>query len=323
MKSGIYIIRNKTSNKVYIGQSVDVKRRLSTHKSLLERGKHENDYLQKSFNKDGIENFEFKLIELCNKSELDYKERYWIKYYDSMNRDKGYNMESGGNENKEFSQDRIDSITGKGNPMFGKHHSNKAKESIMKANRGHNNKLTELEVAEIKEKLFLGHEVNKLANEYNVAKSTISKINKCINWSWVREDLNSKLLNKDETFKKEVIKLYNEGNSITKICSIYNKDNRTIKNIVKDLFDKKESERLNRNDKLIKDFDAGLSKNEIIKKYNISNTTYIRLTREAFNKKKIALINKAKELKSKGMLNKDIAKELNIHRTTVTEYLKK
>ena len=28
-------------------------------------------------------------------------------------------------------------------------------------------------------------------------------------------------------------------------------------------------------------------------------------------------------MKSKGVLNKDIAKSLNIHRTTVTEYLKK
>ena len=323
MKSGIYIIKNNISNKVYIGQSVDVNRRISAHKSLLKRNKHENDYLQKSFNKDGAENFEFKLIELCDKSELDYKERYWIKYYDSMNREKGYNMESGGNENKEFSKDRIESIKGKGNPMYGKHHSDKTKESIMKANRGHNNKLTEKEVSEIKEKLSFGNEVNKLAKEYNVAKSTISKINKCINWSWIREDLNLKLLNKDLEVKNKAAQLYKEGKSIKYICSVLNKDHRTVKNMVEDLFYKKESDRIKRNAEIIKDFNSGLSKKEIIKKYNISNTTYIRITSDAFNKNKNDLINKVKELKNKGMLNKDIAKELNIHRTTVTEYLKK
>lgn len=50
MKSGIYIIKNNHDGKVYIGQSVDIKRRINHHKRQLIKGVHKNTYLQRAYN---------------------------------------------------------------------------------------------------------------------------------------------------------------------------------------------------------------------------------------------------------------------------------
>jgi group I intron endonuclease len=62
MGCGIYRIINKTNNKIYIGSSVNILSRFSKHKSLLKHNKHDNDYLQNSYNKYGLENFLFEII---------------------------------------------------------------------------------------------------------------------------------------------------------------------------------------------------------------------------------------------------------------------
>jgi len=45
----------------------------------------------------GIDNFSFEVIEECSLEELNDKEKYWIKYYDSHNSSNGYNLTDGGN----------------------------------------------------------------------------------------------------------------------------------------------------------------------------------------------------------------------------------
>lgn len=51
MESGIYIIQNTNDGKVYIGQSVNINRRLKDHIRLLKLGKHKNTYLQRAYDK--------------------------------------------------------------------------------------------------------------------------------------------------------------------------------------------------------------------------------------------------------------------------------
>lgn len=94
MSIGIYKITNKINNKVYIGQSVDIIQRWKEHKSYAFCEKREcyNNHLYCAIRKYGLENFNFQIIEECNKDKLDMKEQYWIKYYDSINPDKGYNL---------------------------------------------------------------------------------------------------------------------------------------------------------------------------------------------------------------------------------------
>lgn len=86
MESGIYKIKNVIDGKIYIGQSVNVQRRLKVHKNRLTKGSHENNYLQNAVIKYGIDNFTFEIIEFCKLDLLDEKERFYISFYNSIER---------------------------------------------------------------------------------------------------------------------------------------------------------------------------------------------------------------------------------------------
>ena len=101
--SGIYCIVNIVNGKRYVGQSVDIELRKRGHFSHLKCGIHDNSYLQASFNKHGIDSFEFRVLEEVPIDMLDIRERAWINYYQSNLRRFGYNIEDGGNPNKHLS----------------------------------------------------------------------------------------------------------------------------------------------------------------------------------------------------------------------------
>ena len=72
---GIYHIQR--ANQHYVGQSIHVPRRLRHHRSLLDRNKHHNPMLQRSWNKYGASDFIFELLEECPVEDLDARETYW------------------------------------------------------------------------------------------------------------------------------------------------------------------------------------------------------------------------------------------------------
>lgn len=89
---GVYEIRNKVNNKVYIGSSVNIKQRWNEHKRTLNKNIHHNRYLQRSWNKYGEENFEFKLIEIVSEENgLLEREQYWMDNFNCYERKFGYN----------------------------------------------------------------------------------------------------------------------------------------------------------------------------------------------------------------------------------------
>ena len=88
---GIYKITNKENGKVYIGQAIDINRRLNEHKK--KRSITIDDYI----NVLGIDNFTYEIVEECSKEELDEKEKYYINFYDSQKQ--GYNIQAGGFNN--------------------------------------------------------------------------------------------------------------------------------------------------------------------------------------------------------------------------------
>jgi len=93
---GIYIITNNINNKVYIGLSKNLSNRIKQHKNRLLNNSHKNTHLQSAFNKYGINNFSFDIIEYCNNDLLCKKEKEYIKKYNSINSLYGYNKTYGG-----------------------------------------------------------------------------------------------------------------------------------------------------------------------------------------------------------------------------------
>lgn len=91
--SGIYKL-NFPSGKSYIGLSNNIKRRMKEHKVDSKVGKLPVD---KAIAKYGLKDFELlEEIPSANRELLQEREKYWIAYYDTTNKQKGYNISQGG-----------------------------------------------------------------------------------------------------------------------------------------------------------------------------------------------------------------------------------
>lgn len=97
-KCGIYMIKNKINGFAYIGQAKDIDRRWDRHK--YDALHNVDTYLYRSIRKYGISNFEFSIVELCDVEELDAKEIFYIKKYNTCicNGGNGYNLTTGGDK---------------------------------------------------------------------------------------------------------------------------------------------------------------------------------------------------------------------------------
>jgi group I intron endonuclease len=106
--SGIYKIVNRVNGKYYVGSSKDIKFRWAEHVSDLRGNKHDNDYLQKSWNKYGEDAFEFLIVEHTGIEQLLIVEQ---KYLDisKTEGDKSYNLkfEAMGGGLTEYSRAKI------------------------------------------------------------------------------------------------------------------------------------------------------------------------------------------------------------------------
>ena len=74
--SGIYIIRNLITDKVYIGSTKNIMKRISEHLYMLEQGTHHSTKLQNSTNKYLYKNFEVRIYPCWARSvQKNIKER--------------------------------------------------------------------------------------------------------------------------------------------------------------------------------------------------------------------------------------------------------
>lgn len=80
-KIGIYKIKCKINNKIYIGSTINLVRRKCNHFTKLDNKIHHNIHLQRSYEKHGKNNFEFIILEECSKDMLILKEQYYIDTY--------------------------------------------------------------------------------------------------------------------------------------------------------------------------------------------------------------------------------------------------
>jgi len=87
------MIQNIRNNRVYIGQTTNINRRIRDHKRMLADNKHTNKNLQEDYNKYDISDFEFYILENnVAKVDLLERERYWIDYYGGIENFDTYNM---------------------------------------------------------------------------------------------------------------------------------------------------------------------------------------------------------------------------------------
>lgn len=79
---GIYKITSPNNN-IYIGQSINLERRLARYKSNLNSSKGQIR-LNRSFIKYGVENHLFEIVLECSIEELNTKERYYQELFDCI-----------------------------------------------------------------------------------------------------------------------------------------------------------------------------------------------------------------------------------------------
>lgn len=99
--AGIYYFKNKVNNKYYIGQAIKLKKRLLHHLSNFNAKRYDAP-LYKAFEKYGLENFEFGILDTFEgtdfreiKFKLDDLEKEYIKKFNSYG-PTGYNQTLGG-----------------------------------------------------------------------------------------------------------------------------------------------------------------------------------------------------------------------------------
>ena len=129
MTCGIYAIRNLTTNKVYVGKSINIESRFSGHKSMLRsevRSKDCNRYLFNAFKKYGENDFVFEILEEVinpTEDELTDLELSWMIKLKSTDKSFGYNLRMD-SSTKCFVHDDTKKLisennTGEKNPNYG------------------------------------------------------------------------------------------------------------------------------------------------------------------------------------------------------------
>lgn len=93
-RCGIYRITCLTTEKSYIGQSVDIRERFKQHIKTALAHTSTTNKLYQEMKQQGIENFIFEVVEEVDRAQLNEREVYWIDFYKT--KDYGLNTQKGG-----------------------------------------------------------------------------------------------------------------------------------------------------------------------------------------------------------------------------------
>lgn len=201
MTASVYIIQNKTNNKIYVGKSKDPEKRWRRHKTIANGGKekHKSHYslIHSAIDKYGFDNFTFYVIEVfdTNQDALE-GEQFWIEYFRSWIKEYGYNLTMGGDGAKIGNKNRLGSkmsdkqkiIMSRAGVKLTNEHKLKISNKL-KYFKYKNHKLKEYQVIEILELYSTGnHLQTDLAIKYDVSKTIINNIIKNKSWQHISRD---------------------------------------------------------------------------------------------------------------------------------------
>jgi group I intron endonuclease len=131
---GIYKITSP-SGKVYIGQSINVNKRMNDYKKLQDCKKQ--TALYNSFLKYGTDKHTFEIVTECTIKELNNLERYYQDLYDVTNPKIGLNCRLTASDERcgELSEEHKSKIS---KSMLGKKHTNETKDKMKELMKGRN-----------------------------------------------------------------------------------------------------------------------------------------------------------------------------------------
>ena len=83
--AGVYMIQSKTKpERIYVGSGMSIKKRWETHRRLLRKNKHHSPQLQRHYDKYGLNDLSFEIVEcgeyLC-KDHLLSREQGWFVHF--------------------------------------------------------------------------------------------------------------------------------------------------------------------------------------------------------------------------------------------------
>lgn len=165
--AGVYQIFNTKTGKRYIGSSINVDKRLKQHRQKLKANKHSNQHLQNAWKKYQMY-LVFEPLEYCEPDECLKLEQKYIDYYQSANREFGYNIDAQA-------------------ASAGKHLSEETKQKISMANKGRKvprEIVEKIRLANLGKKRPRQSEImkQKFKNGYSIPRMSDMPIEKQLEW---------------------------------------------------------------------------------------------------------------------------------------------
>lgn len=236
----IYKITNIKNNKIYIGMTTNFNNRIKCHLKSLKNKNHKNKYLQEDFNNFNENDFNFEIIidivgERKDASNLE--EKITLEYID--NKYELYNINIGNRLGEEVKKHFSDIYKGKGNPFYGKKHSeetiNSIKEKCKAASLGSNNAKYKYFSSEQKKNFIEMYNNNEytlddISNHFNCDRKLITRRAK--EYNIYIQKRNNNYINFSDIKINEIIEMYKNGQGYCSIAKKLNVNKGTIYKIL-------------------------------------------------------------------------------------------
>lgn len=206
--SGVYLLVNKINNKIYVGSSLNINKRIRRHFNELRKNIHYNIHLQNGFNKYGESSFNSEIIEKNVLEEnITTKEQFYIDKFKSHDFKYGYNIceyayTTLGYKHSEETKKKMSfekrnnrekyARYGKEHWNYGNKHSEETKKKMcenhadLKGENSGNAKLKENDIVNIRKLYKIGDYNQKtLGLMFNVNGGTIGKIVRKERWTHI------------------------------------------------------------------------------------------------------------------------------------------
>lgn len=203
MVSGVYYIYCFSNKKGYVGSSCNITKRWHNHKSNLKNNKHPNIIVQNTYNKYGVDEFEYSILAKCP-TEYLLKLEQWFKDKSVLNSTFNIRKECVSNKGLVCSQETRRKISDKAKGRKFKSGikeklSQLKKQKIKEDNflrekitlnlvknpigeRNPNSKLTNEMVIEIRDRVRNGEKICNLKGQYPCGESMLYEVKNYKNW---------------------------------------------------------------------------------------------------------------------------------------------